>query len=241
MKKYALIGQSLKHSFSKDFFTDYFIKNNKDAKYENIELNTIDNFQGLKSQGYSGFNVTIPYKEAIIPLLDNLSIEAKEIGAVNVVKVENDNWTGYNTDTFGFHQLIKPFLTNKHERALILGTGGASKAVHYILKNLGIDVVFISRNPNGANQYGYGEINEHMLNSCKLIVNCTPVGIFPNIEEVIALPYKNLTDEHLVIDLIYNPKKTKLLELSEINGASILNGHTMLVQQALKSWEIWNQ
>lgn len=241
MKKYALIGKSLKHSFSKDFFTDYFLKAKEDSQYENIELATIDKIQGLKGQDYSGFNITIPYKEEIIPLLDSLSSEAKAIGAVNVVKIDNDNWIGYNTDAFGFHQLIKPFLTNKHERALVLGTGGASKAVQYVLKNLGIDIIFISRNPQEDNQYSYEEINKHMLNACKLIVNCTPVGTYPNTDEIINLPYSCLTDEHLVIDLIYNPKKTNFLKLAEENGASILNGQTMLIQQALKSREIWNQ
>ncbi|HLU86456.1 MAG TPA: shikimate dehydrogenase [Taishania sp.] len=241
MKKYGLIGKTLKHSFSKSFFTEYFQSNSINSVYENIELDTIADFRSLLSQEYCGFNVTIPYKETIIPYLDNLSEEAKTIGAVNCIKVLNGKTTGYNTDAFGFHQSIKPFLTNKHERAIIIGTGGASKAIFYVLKNLGIDCIFISRTPAQENQFGYDEINNHMLNACKLIVNCTPIGMYPNNNEVIQLPFEFLTPDHLVVDLIYNPEKTKLLEFAQQHGAQILNGESMLKQQALKAWEIWNQ
>lgn len=239
MKQYGLLGKTLKHSFSKSFFTDFFNENGIDAVYQNFELQSKEEIPALLKQPLFGLNVTIPYKETIIPFLDELSSEASAIGAVNCVQFNNGKTIGHNTDAYGFHQSIKPFLTNKHERAIIFGTGGASKAVVYVLKQIGIDCIFISRNPTEENQFPYSEINEYMLNACKLIVNCTPIGMFPNVNETIDLPYEQLTNEHLVVDLIYNPKKTVLLQKSEIAGAQILNGETMLKQQALKAWEIW--
>ncbi len=241
MKEYGLIGKTLKHSFSKSFFSDLFEQQNIEATYNNFELATKDEIKPLLEKSLAGLSVTIPYKEVIIDFLDSLSPEAKAIGAVNCVEFKNGKTIGHNTDAYGFHQSIKPFLTNKHERAIILGTGGASKAIFYVLKNIGIDSIFISRNPKGENQFSYNDINEHMLNACKLIVNCTPLGMFPNEEESIHLPFEILTSDHLVIDLIYNPKKTLLLVKSEQAGAQILNGETMLKQQALKAWKIWNQ
>jgi shikimate dehydrogenase len=188
----------------------------------------------------SGFNVTIPYKVDVIELLDKLSDEAEEIGAVNVIQKREGLLIGHNTDAFGFHQMIKPFLTNKHERAMIIGTGGASKAIHYVFRKIGIDCVFISRNPIGENQFHFDEINDHMLRACKVIVNCTPVGTFPDVNACVNFPFQFLTDEHLVIDLIYNPQKTKFLGFSEKQGATILNGETMLREQAMRAWEIWS-
>ncbi len=240
-KHYGLIGKTLGHSFSKSFFEDFFQKHAIDAKFSNFELDQIELINSVFSQKISGLSVTIPYKQAIIPFLDELSQEVQEIGAVNCISFQNGKKIGHNTDAFGFHQSIKPFLTNKHERAIILGTGGASKAVEYVLKGLGINVIFISRNPKKENEFGYNEINNHMLNACKLLVNTTPVGTFPNISECIEIPFEFLTPEHLVVDLIYNPAKTKFLQNAEMHGAQILNGESMLKQQALKAWEIWNQ
>ena len=240
MKTYGLIGRSLGHSFSKRFFTRFFEERQMDARYENFELPDIASVTPVLNGEVSGLNVTIPYKEAIIPFLDDLSEEARQIGAVNCIQFTDGLVVGHNTDAFGFHQSIKPFLTNQHERALILGTGGASKAVAYVLKSIGIDVLYLSRNPQGAKQFGYDEVNSHMLNACRLIVNTTPVGTYPNVDDSIALPFEYLTDKHLVVDLIYNPEKTVLLAKSEAAGAQILNGETMLQQQALRSWEIWN-
>ena len=240
MKTYGLIGRSLGHSFSKSFFEEYFQKHQIQAEYLNFELSTIDEVTHLFEKEVSGFNVTIPYKEAIIPFLDDLSNEAKEIGAVNVVEVREGRKIGHNSDAFGFHQSIKPFLTNRHERAIVFGTGGASKAVEYVLKKIGVDVLFVSRNPNGENQFHYDEVNNHMLNACKLLVNTTPVGTYPNINDCIDIPFEHLSEEHLVVDLIYNPAKTKLLEKAEEAGATILNGESMLREQALKSWDIWS-
>ncbi len=242
MLKFGLLGKSLSHSFSKSFFTDFFLKNNIDGEYLNFEIPSIESISELfLKENLEGLNVTIPYKEEIIPYLDTLSEDALKIGAVNVVQFKNGFKIGHNTDAYGFHQSIKPFLTNLHERALIIGTGGASKAVEFVFKSLGIDVIFISRNPEKENQFGYNDINEHMLRACKVIVNCTPVGTFPNVEDCISFPFEYLTQDHLVVDLIYNPKQTLFLKKSKEFGATILNGESMLQQQALKAWEIWNE
>jgi shikimate dehydrogenase len=166
--------------------------------------------------------------------------EAKEIGAVNVVQFVDGQKIGHNTDAFGFHQSIKPFLTFHHERALILGTGGASKAVAHVFRSLGIDVLFCSRDPKSRNEFPYSELNNHMINACKVIVNCTPLGTFPNVDESLELPFEHLSADHLVIDLIYNPPKSLFLQRAEECGATILNGESMLRHQALKAFEIWN-
>lgn len=240
MRKYGLIGKKLGHSFSKGFFKNYFEEHGIDAVYENYELASIDEVLKFKEGDVEGFNVTIPYKESIIPFLDSIEREAKIIGAVNCVQVQNGKLHGYNTDAYGFHQMIKPFLTNKHERAIIFGTGGASKAVAYVLNQIGIDIIYVSRNPEGVKQFRYDDVNNHMLNACKLLVNTTPVGMSPNSKDELPIPYEWLTEDHLVVDLIYNPEKTRFLQRAEDEGATILNGETMLKQQALKSWEIWS-
>ena len=238
---YGLIGKNLEHSFSANFFKLFFDKNDIRATYSNFDLVSIKDLNQLfERNNFKGLNVTIPYKQEIIPYLDELTDDASKIGAVNVIQFKEGKKIGHNTDAFGFHQSIKPFLTNMHERALIIGTGGASKAVEFVFKSLGIDVIFISRNPREENHFLYEEINNHMLNACKVIVNCTPVGTFPNNDDLINFPYNYLTSDHLVVDLIYNPSKTKFLEKSQEYGATILNGESMLHQQALKAWEIWN-
>lgn len=243
--QFGLIGKSLEHSFSEQFFSEYFSINNLNATYKNLEFKHIEalgKFFEDEVYEYKGLNVTIPYKMEIMPFLDELSDEARKIGAVNTIKIVNKKIIGYNTDAFGFHQSIKPFLTNKHEKALILGTGGASKAIEYVLKRIGIEVLFISRKPNLQDHvFTYDEINQYMLGACKLIVNCTPVGSYPLIDDEVAFPYQYLTTEHLVIDLIYNPSRTHFLKNSEKKGAQILNGASMLKEQAMKSWQIWNK
>jgi shikimate dehydrogenase len=240
MRKYGLLGKTLNYSFSKPFFEDYFQKNKIDARFDNYEIATIDGIDEVFAQHLNGLTVTIPYKETIIPFLDAISDEAKGIGAVNVVLFKDGQKIGHNTDAFGFHQSIKPFLTFHHERALILGTGGAAKAVAHVFRSLGIDVIFCSRNPQGRNQFSYSEINEHMLNACKVIVNCTPLGTFPNVDEFIEIPFDHLTADHLVIDVVYNPPKSEFLTRAENAGATILNGESMLRHQALRAFEIWN-
>ena len=239
MRKFGLIGKTLGHSFSKGYFTALFEQQGIEARYDNYELAAIEDVLPLFDlPGLEGLNVTIPYKEAIIPYLDELSPEAAAIGAVNVIALRNGRKIGYNTDAFGFQQSIKPFLTNLHERALVLGTGGASKAVTYVLKAIGLEVVYISRTA-GTGTFGYEDINEHMLRACKVIINCTPVGTFPD-TTTIPFPYEHLTEEHLVIDLIYNPEQTGFLRESAAQGAATLNGLSMLKEQAAKAWAVWN-
>lgn len=242
MKKYGLLGQHLSHSFSERFFTEKFTRDGISATYENIELPSEEAVAAfLKNNDFAGVNVTVPYKQAVIPYLDELSGEAAAIGAVNTIRFHDGKAIGYNTDAFGFHQSIKPFLTNLHERALILGTGGASKAVAYVFRNIGLDVLFVSRTPQGPKEFPYDAINEHMLRACKVVVNCTPVGMYPHTEDCVPFPFAHLTEEHLVIDLIYNPEQTVFLQKSAEHGAATLNGLSMLKEQALKAWEIWNE
>lgn len=240
MRTYGLIGKTLGYSFSKSFFERYFSENDIDAQFHNFELAAIEDISGVFEQQISGLSVTIPYKESIIPFLDDLSIEAKVIGAVNCIQFKDGLIIGHNTDVYGFQQSIKPFLTNQHERALIFGTGGASKAIAYVLKNLGIDVLFISQDPKGDKHFSYAEVNNHMLNACKLLVNCTPVGTLDYKDSKFDLPFEYLTSDHLVVDLVYNPPMTDLLLKSKQQGATILNGESMLKHQALQSWKIWN-
>lgn len=241
MKTYGLIGEKLGYSFSKTFFDEYFKKNSIDAAFFNFEIPTIDTIKEVFKKDIAGLTVTIPYKQTIIPFLDEITPEAKEIGAVNVIQFKYGKRIGHNSDAYGFKQSIKPFLTNLHERALILGTGGASKAVAHVFKSIGIDVVFCSRNPSGPKEFPYDLLNEHMVNACKVVVNCTPIGTFPNVDKSIDFPFQFLTKDHLVVDLIYNPAKTKFLQKAEEVGATILNGESMLKEQALKAWEIWNE
>lgn len=243
MTNFGLVGKSLSHSFSRSYFEKKFIENElKDHFYKNFELETIDQFSDvLKTQNLKGLNVTNPYKESIIPFLDELSIEAKEIGAVNCINIVNGKTIGYNTDAYGFGQSIKPFLDTTHDRALILGKGGASKAVAYALKKIGVEVFFAtSSSKKSTNTFFYNEINEGMMNAFKLIINTTPLGLFPNINEAPALPYHLFTDKHLAYDLIYNPEQTLFLKQAKEKGAVTINGLSMLHLQAQKSWEIWN-
>jgi shikimate dehydrogenase len=241
MKVYGLVGKTLQHSFSADFFSAYFVTENIIAKYQNFELAAIEDIQSVFDLQPAGLNVTIPYKESVIPFLDELDPIAEKIGAVNTIVFDGDKKIGYNTDAFGFKQAIKPFLNNQHERALIFGTGGAAKAVASVLKEIGVDVIFISRNPLGKNKhFNYSEVNLQMLNACKLMVNCTPVGTFPNSSDYLPLPYEGIGKDHLVIDLIYNPIKTMFLQKAESQGATVMNGEGMLKAQAMKSWSLWN-
>jgi len=242
MKKYGLIGKSLSHSFSKKYFNSFFSKNNIDAFYDEFEISEIEKLtKVLNTNNLSGLNVTIPYKESIIPFLDDLSIEAKDIGAVNTIKIINGKRIGYNTDTFGFHQSIKPFLTKYHDKAIIFGTGGASKAVAHVLKKIGIEVFLISRTPDhNLNQFSYDQVNSNMIKSCKLIINTTPLGMYPEIESCISLDWNSVTKAHFFVDLIYNPKETLFLNRAKKNNAITLNGYDMLLLQAKKSWEIWS-
>ena len=245
MQQYGLIGYPLGHSFSKRFFTEKFENEQINAIYESYP---IDNIQKLTkiiaSVELSGLNVTIPYKEQVIPFLDELNKDAAEIGAVNVIKFIRSNNTltlkGFNTDAIGFENSIRPLLKPHHSKALILGTGGASKAIKFVLQKLGIETVYVSRTPT-VGQLTYGELNEMILSDFTVIVNASPVGTFPNVDTCPAIPYQFLTDKHLLYDVVYNPAETLFLKKGREQGAVGLNGEQMLVEQALAAWEIWNK
>lgn len=244
MNQYGLIGLPLEHSFSKKYFTEKFAKENIDAQYELYELETIRHFEELiKSVNLSGLNVTIPYKEQMIPFLDEVDEVAAKIGAVNVIKFirekESLKLKGFNSDTVGFENSIKPFLKPHHKKALILGTGGASKAIEFILKKMGIEVKFVSRNP-GENKLIYNDLNGNVLSEYLLVVNATPLGTFPNVDTCPDIPYEFLNEQHLLFDVVYNPAETLFMKKGKERGATVLNGEEMLIGQAEEAWRIWN-
>jgi shikimate dehydrogenase len=243
MKQYGLIGKTLSHSFSKKYFEEKFKRENISAVYENFEVGDISQVEEIFSiqSNLCGLNVTIPYKEQIIPYLDEVDEQAQKIGAVNTIYIDKKTGKkkGYNTDVYGFKQSLKPFLENQHQRALILGTGGASKAVAYVLNELGIITAFVSRNPTTDNQLSYDDLNENLMQSFLLIVNTTPLGTFPNVEEKPLLNYSAITSNYLLYDLVYNPAETAFLKEGKKRGALTINGEQMLKLQAEKAWEIW--
>ncbi|MEZ4793261.1 MAG: shikimate dehydrogenase [Gelidibacter sp.] len=243
MPNFGLIGNHISYSFSKTHFMAKFENDELDYSYENFDIDDITQFPSILKNHPEllGLNVTIPYKERIIPYLDELNDVAKEIGAVNTIKIgPSGKLKGYNTDSFGFEKSIQPFLKPYHKKALILGTGGASKAVAYALKNLNIPFDFVSRQANGTAQFTYHNLTENTINSHQIIINCTPIGTHPNVNECPDIPYDAITKEHLLYDLIYNPIQTKFLICGEIKGATISNGFKMLELQAEKSWDIWS-
>lgn len=245
MKQYGLIGHPLSHSFSKKYFTEKFIKENiTDCVYELYDIEDVNLFPTIleNNPNLIGLNVTIPFKESILNFLTEIDNRANEIGAINTIKISRDKKSikGYNTDYYGFKKSLKPFLDINHERALIFGTGGASKTVKYVLNELNIDCLFVSRNPKKANEIGYGDINEFVIKHHQLIINTTPVGMFPDVDKYPLFNYDNLTPKHLLYDLIYNPTETVFLNKGKKQGCIILNGMEMLKLQADKSWEIWN-
>jgi len=242
MKKYGLIGYPLKNTFSVNYFTTLFAELQlHHYQYSNYAIENIEDILDLiQDEKLSGFNVTIPYKQAIIPFLNTLDDSAKEVGAVNCVKINNNNeMIGFNTDVYGFQHSIQKMLKPWHQHALILGDGGASKAVEYAFKNLGITTTIVSRKPDAI--ISYSDIDKACVRSHQVIVNCTPVGMYPNTDECIDIPYDYLTDMHLVFDLIYLPEQTLFLNRAKHHGAVIKNGLEMLHLQAQKSWEIWNE
>lgn len=245
MKQYGLIGYPLSHSFSKKYFTNKFKRENiTGCSYELFEIENINLFPEIlkENPNLKGLNITIPYKESVLNFLTDIDANAKAIGAVNTIKISNElkQIKGYNTDYYGFRKSLKPFLDINHERALILGTGGASKTVKYVLNELNINCLLVSRNPKNENEIAYDDINEYVIKHHQLIINTTPVGMFPNIENYPLLDYKNLTPKHLLYDLIYNPIETEFLKNGKEKGCITLNGMGMLKLQAEKSWEIWN-
>lgn len=245
MKQFGLIGFPLTHSFSKKYFSEKFEKEQIDAIYELYELTQIEEFTALINRvELSGLNVTIPYKEQIIPFLDTLDETAEKIGAVNVIKFIRTNnqlkLKGYNSDASGFEESLKPYLKPHHQKALILGTGGASKAIHYVLQKLGIAVTFVSRSPQ-SEQLTYTELNQVIMQDNLIIINASPVGTFPHANECPAIPYEFIGEKHLLFDVVYNPAETLFLKKGKERGAETLNGEEMLQGQARAAWEIWDE
>ncbi len=245
MDKYGLIGYPLGHSFSISYFNQKFADEGLDAVYENFEIPTIDALTEVveTNPNLRGLNVTIPYKEKVMPFLDVVSPEARAIGAVNVIKVEHEgNETvlkGYNSDVIGFTRSIEPMLEKYHKKALILGTGGASKAIQYGLKSLGLESVFVSRYDR-PDTIQYKEITPEIIKEYNVIVNCTPCGMYPHTEECPDLPYEAMDERTILYDLIYNPDETLFMKNGEKYGATTKNGLEMLLLQAFASWDFWH-
>lgn len=245
MDKYGLIGYPLGHSFSKNYFNEKFENENIDAQYINFEIPNIENLVEVLDLNpeLKGLNVTIPYKEKVISYLDYISPEARTIGAVNVIRVSHKGketiLRGYNSDVIGFTKSIEPLLERFHKKALILGTGGASKAINYGLKSLGLETVFVSRFKRpGTIQYE--DVTPDVIKEYNVIVNCTPVGMYPNVEQCPKLPYEAMDQHTLLYDLIYNPDETLFMHNGSEHGATVKNGLEMLLLQAFASWEFWN-
>jgi shikimate dehydrogenase len=243
MRKFGLIGHPLTHSFSGKYFAEKFQRESiNDTHYALYDMKHLDDISSLKQEPeLRGFNVTIPYKESILPYLDSVDFIAQEIGAVNCVDIRDGRWMGYNTDAFGFEMSIKPFLENKYERALILGTGGASKAIAYVLKKWGIPYHFATREPRADNHLAYEALNATTIPFFPLIIQCTPIGTYPTLEECPPLAYEALGSSHFLYDVVYNPAESLFLKRGKAQGAQTMNGLRMLEMQAEKSWEIWNR
>lgn len=244
MKTYGLIGFRLSHSFSKKYFTEKFQREGiTDCVYENFQLDTIKEFSALlhTDPDLKGFNITIPYKEEIIPFLNDLDPAAKEIGAVNVIKIMADGkLIGYNSDYYGFKYSLENFISrDASHRALVLGTGGAAKAVVTALRDMGIPYQYVSRNKT-PHTLSYDELNEQIIKEHSIIINTSPLGMYPDVDSFPAIPYEFLTDKHYLYDLVYNPEETVFMKKGLAKGAHVINGLPMLIGQAEKAWEIWN-
>lgn len=242
MDKYGIIGYPLGHSFSRAFFTEKFQREHIDAEYVNFEIPSADMLPGIvqANPNLRGLNVTLPHKEAVIPMLDELSAEAKEIGAVNVIRMRDGRLKGFNSDIIGFMDSIKPLLKPWHQHALVLGTGGASRAIRVGLQRLGIEWTYVSRTP-APGRLTYADLTPGLMEHCQVIVNCSPVGMFPHVDACPDIPYQLLTDRHLLYDLVYNPQETLFLKRGAEHGAAVKNGLEMLHLQALASWRFWNE
>jgi len=249
MNTYGLIGYPLGHSFSRKFFTEKFATEGIDAQYLNFEIPSIEEFPNIikNNPTLRGLNVTIPYKQQVMQYLDDISEEAKAIGAVNVVKCQLStvncqlHLTGYNSDVIGFVESIKPLLKPHHKKALILGTGGASKAIRYGLeKKLGMKTLFVSRSAREG-MITYEEVTAEVLREYEVIVNCSPVGMYPHVDECPALPYESMNENNLLYDLVYNPLETLFMKKGAAQGATVKNGLEMLHLQAIASWEFWEK
>ena len=237
MKTYGLIGRNLSHSFSYKYFQEKFLKEQlSDCQYLNFELEDISILRDIiKKNNLSGVNITIPFKEKVIPFLDKLSKDAAEIGAVNTIEIKGEKLIGHNTDVFGFAQSFIPLLKER-KNALILGSGGASKCVQFVLKKNNIDFIVVSRNSD----FTLAEITEETIQKHSIIINTTPLGMYPKTDRFPHLPYNAINSKHLVYDLVYNPEQSTFLRKAKAENAEIKNGKQMLYLQAEKSWKIWN-
>lgn len=248
MKTYGLIGYKLGHSFSKNFFTEKFAQENlPDHEYVNFELDSINEFPEIFEQGKNicGLNCTIPYKQQIMQFMDKIDPEAEQIGAVNTVKIIDQNGKrilkGFNTDLYGFENSLCPMLEEKHKKALILGTGGASKAIKFLFDKMGIQYLSATTKEDlREKEIRYNQLSKDLMNEYLILINATPLGTFPTIDICPDIPYEYVTADHILYDLVYNPEETLFLKKGKAQGAQTKNGLEMLHLQALKSWEIWH-
>ena len=242
MDRYGIIGFPLGHSFSRAFFTEKFQKEHIDAEYVNFEIPSAHLLPEIvrSNPHLRGLNVTLPYKEAVIPMLDSMSDEAREIGAVNVIQVREGRLKGFNSDIIGFMDSLRPLLKPLHQHALVLGTGGASRAIRVGLERLGLDWTYVSRTA-AEGRLTYAALTPEVMEHYQVIVNCSPVGMFPKVDACPDIPYHLLSPRHLLYDLVYNPEETLFLKRGAQQGATIKNGLEMLHLQALASWEFWNE
>jgi shikimate dehydrogenase len=244
MNKLGLLGKDISYSFSRTYFKKKFENENiKNTSYENFDIDNIDLFPSIikNTKDLKGLNVTIPYKEQVIPFLDKVNKKAKAIGAVNTIRItKTGKLVGYNTDCYGFKKTLKPFIKSHHKKALILGTGGASKAIAYTLDEMGITYQYVSRKLSDGVGFSYETLTEDDISDNQIIINATPLGTFPNIEDCPNIPYHAINEKHILFDLIYNPEETKFLKLGNKNRATTINGFFMLEFQAEKAWSIWN-
>jgi shikimate dehydrogenase len=241
MDKYGIIGYPLGHSFSRGFFTEKFAREQIEAQYMNFEIPNVEMLRDVLNENpeLRGLNVTLPYKTAVIPLLDELSDDARNIGAVNVIRVRNGYLKGFNSDIIGFMGSIRPLLQPHHKKALILGTGGASRAIRVGLTQLGLQWKHVSRSAR-EDMFTYSELSPEILHEYEVVVNCSPVGMYPHVDESPAIPYESLTDRNLLFDCVYNPESTQFMQRGAQQGATVKNGLEMLHLQAIASWEFWN-
>lgn len=243
MRLFGLIGYPLSHSFSKKYFEEKFKKEGlPNCRYELFPIQSIDELKELlqKHSGLEGLNVTIPYKRQVLSWLYSDKNIPEEIQACNCIKILNGNLSGYNTDVIGFERSLQPLLQSWHKRALVLGNGGATAAVTYVLKKLNIDFDIVSRSLHSGSTFIYEEVNEKVMSENLIVINTTPIGMYPQTEQCPDIPYQYITDKHLLYDLVYNPAKSLFLQKGEQQGASIKNGEEMLILQAEESWRIWN-
>lgn len=244
MNKLGLLGKNISYSFSRAYFKEKFeTENINHTTYDNFDIENIELFPTIikNTKGLKGLNVTIPYKEKVIPYLDKINKKAKAIGAVNTIKItKKGKLVGYNTDCYGFKKTLKPLIKSHHKNALILGTGGASKAIAYTLDEMGITYKYVSRKLSEGIGFSYDTLTEDDIKNHQIIINCTPLGTFPDIEDCPNIPYEGISKKHILFDLIYNPEETKFLKHGKENQATIINGLGMLEFQAEKAWSIWN-